>query len=65
LPSAGQLDLVFQDALGLRVASLAAGVQPAGRREFVWRPEDLPGGVYFARAATAAGVGSARLVLIK
>jgi hypothetical protein len=65
LPTAGQLDLGVHDALGRRVATLAAGVQPAGRREFVWRPEDLPGGVYFARAATAAGVGSARLVLIK
>jgi hypothetical protein len=65
LPAAGPLSLNIYDALGRRVATLAEGVQPAGRREFVWRPEELPGGLYFARAETAAGVASARLVLLK
>ncbi len=65
LPAAGPLSLRVFDALGRRVATLAEGVQPAGRREFVWRPEDLPGGVYFARVETAAGVASTRLALLK
>ncbi len=65
LPLAGALSLSIHDALGRRVATLHEGVQPAGRREFVWRPEDLPGGLYFARAETAAGTTSARLVLLK
>jgi hypothetical protein len=65
LPVAGPLSLQVFDALGRRVATLAEGLQPAGRREFIWRPENLPGGVYFARAETAAGAASARLVLLK
>jgi hypothetical protein len=65
LPAEGPLDLGVFDALGRRVATLAEGVQPAGRLEFLWRPEGLPGGVYFARAETRAGVANARLVLLK
>lgn len=65
LPAAGPFALRVYDALGRCVATLAEGDQPAGRREFVWRPEGLPGGVYFARADFAGGAASARLVLMK
>ncbi|MBM4118225.1 T9SS type A sorting domain-containing protein [bacterium] len=65
LPAAGPLALRIFDALGKPVATLAEGVQPAGRREFVWRPEGLASGVYLARAETAAGAASARLVMLK
>ena len=65
LPATGPLTLGIHDALGRRVATLAEGVQPAGRCEFVWRPDVLPGGVYFARAQTPAGAVSVRLVLLK
>lgn len=65
LPAAGPLRLEILDALGRRVATLAEGEQPAGRREFVWKPAGLPSGVYLARAEFTGGATSARLVLLK
>lgn len=65
LPAAGPFSLAVFDALGRRVATLAEGVQLAGRFELTWRPENLPSGIYFARARTAVGEARTRLVLAK
>lgn len=63
LPAAGNVDLAMYDLAGRRVATLHRGVLPAGSREFTWRPERAPSGVYFARLVVNGEVRSSRVTL--
>lgn len=61
LPAAGNVDLAMYDLAGRRVATLWRGALPAGSREFTWRPDRAPSGVYFARLVVNGEVRSSRV----
>ncbi len=70
LASAGPLELAIYSADGRLLRQLAAGDFPAGYRQFDWdgknaAGQDLPSGVYMARAKSAEGENVKRLVLMK
>ncbi len=66
LPLAGPYTLALYDAAGRHVATLAAGIRPAGRHALTWDGSRLAPGVYFARGIRpGAESAAARLVRIK
>lgn len=60
LPRAGRVALDAYDALGRRVATLAAGVYPPGVHTVPWHGPDLVPGLYFFRLRVAGGAGAVR-----
>ena len=70
LAEPGWASLTIHDLEGRRVARLAEGEFPAGRRSFVWEGRDdvgrrLASGVYFARLLTSEGARSQKLLMLK
>jgi hypothetical protein len=70
LPTSGLLALDIFSADGRKLRELARGEYPAGLRIFEWDGKDtagheLPSGVYLARAKTADGESTERLVMLR
>ena len=65
LPRAADVRLEVFDALGRRIATLAAGEQAAGTHEVTWEARDLASGVYIARLVAADAVETQRLTLLR
>ncbi len=70
LPASGRADLAVYDLAGRLVRRLESGELPAGDHVRVWSGDDdagrsLPSGTYVARLATAAGVETRTLVLVR
>ncbi len=65
LPASGPVRLAVYDALGREVATLAEGVQHAGRHTAVFDGTSLPSGVYLYRLETATGVNTGLMTLRK
>jgi 3',5'-cyclic AMP phosphodiesterase CpdA len=67
LPAAGGLRLEIVDIGGRRVATIAHGFQPAGRREYAWDGRAAgvraPAGVYFVRLEAAGRVLTRRFTI--
>lgn len=61
LPAAGNVDLAMYDLAGRRVATLWRGPLAAGNREFTWRPDRAPSGIYFARLVVDGETRSSRV----
>ncbi|MCB1182825.1 PKD domain-containing protein [bacterium] len=61
----GHARLEIYDVSGRRLATLVDADRAAGRHEVVWRPEDLPSGVYFSRLTVAGRTDTRRVTLLK
>ncbi len=62
---AGPVRLSVYDVLGRRVATLVAGVLPAGRHQARWEAGTLAGGVYLYRLEAGGLVQTRRMILLK
>ncbi|MFA7329636.1 MAG: alpha-amylase family glycosyl hydrolase [Candidatus Delongbacteria bacterium] len=65
LPAAAQVELEIFNLAGQRVATLADGWLPAGRRVFHWNAGHLASGTYVVQARAGAWRGSRKLSLVK
>jgi hypothetical protein len=66
LRESGPARLSVHDVLGRRVATLVDGErQQAGRHAVVWRPEELPSGLYFGRLCAGGETVSAKIVRVR
>jgi hypothetical protein len=67
LPQAGRIALDILDVSGRRVATVADGFEPAGRREFAWDGragrDPAPAGLYIARLEAAGRVLTRRFAV--
>ncbi len=61
----GRVQLVIFDVHGRQVGKLVAASRSPGKYRAVWRPEELPSGVYFARLQTPARMQVAKLILLR
>ena len=65
LPASGPVRLAVYDALGREVATLAQGVQQAGRHTAVFDGTSLPSGVYMYRLEAAGRAHTGLMTLRK
>jgi len=65
LPRAADVHLSVYDALGRRVATLAEGRQPAGRKERVFDAGRLPSGLYLVRLQADDRVVTRRVTVVR
>jgi len=65
LPNSAPIDLAVHDLVGRRVATIASGVYPAGRRVFDWDGAGMRGGIYYVRLRVNGQVLSTRVALLK
>jgi hypothetical protein len=65
LPRETDVQLTVHDLAGRRVATLASGRQPAGRRDFTWVGAGVRDGVYFVRLTVEGRVYSSRVALLR
>jgi len=65
LPAAGRVELEIFNLAGQRVAVLANGWLPAGRRVWSWDASALASGTYLVKAETPAGAQTRKLLLVK
>ncbi len=70
LPAAGRVRVTIHDVSGRQVRSLHSGVLSAGPHDLIWDAHDDGGrqvapGIYLARVATADGVGTTRVVILR
>jgi hypothetical protein len=65
LPNSAPIDLAVHDLAGRRVATIASGVYPAGRRVFDWDGAGMRGGIYYVRLRVNGQVLSTRVALLK
>ena len=70
LPEAGEVRLAVYDALGRRVATLAAGPRPAGRHQIRWDGRSgagarLASGLYFVRLEAGGQVRTRQLTIVR
>jgi hypothetical protein len=65
LPTTAPIDLAVHDLAGRRVATLASGVYPAGRRLFSWDGAGLRGGIYYVQLRVNGQVLSTRVALLR
>jgi hypothetical protein len=65
LPRAADVHLSVYDALGRRVATLAQGRQPAGRKERVFDAGRLPSGLYLVRLQADDRVVTRRVTVVR
>ncbi|MEF8939742.1 MAG: T9SS type A sorting domain-containing protein [Salinivenus sp.] len=65
LPRAADVHLSVYDALGRRVATLAEGRQPAGRKERVFDAGRLPSGLYLVRLQADDHVVTRRVTVVR
>jgi hypothetical protein len=65
LPREADVDLAVLDLAGRRVATLASGRQPAGRRDFTWSGAGAREGLYFVQLRVEGKVYSTRVALVR
>ncbi|MCB2203575.1 T9SS type A sorting domain-containing protein [bacterium] len=65
LSTAAEISLIVYDALGRKVATIAAGHYGAGTHRVYFDAKDLPGGVYSARLSAGASMQHIRMLLLK
>jgi len=65
LPEQADVRIEIYNILGQKVATLFDGDQQAGQHEIVWRADEYPSGVYFARMSSAIGSKNIKMLLLK
>ena len=65
LPKAGQARLEIYNATGQKVATLANGLQTAGKHSFVWDAKSFASGIYFYVLKAEGLVQTKKMVLLK
>jgi hypothetical protein len=65
LPKSGRAALKVYSVSGKETAVLVDGPMDAGAHEVLWRPGDIPSGIYFARLQSAGLCRSIKLTLVK
>ena len=65
LPAAGRVSLKVFDLRGREVATLVEGEAPAGSYTTVWNGANAASGLYFCQLATAQGLLTRRMLLVK
>jgi len=65
LPEPTDVRIEIYNILGQRVETLFDGDQQAGNHSVVWRADDYPSGVYFARLTIAMSSENIKMVLLK
>jgi hypothetical protein len=65
LPSTGSADLYVMDLSGRRISTLVSGELAEGAHSVSWDTAEVPSGLYFVRLATADGIATARLMVVK
>lgn len=65
LPREADVDLTVHDLAGRRVATLASGRLPAGRRDFTWSGSGVRDGLYFVRLTVDGRVYTSRVALLR
>ncbi|SDK72760.1 Concanavalin A-like lectin/glucanases superfamily protein [Catalinimonas alkaloidigena] len=65
LPQRQHITLNLYNAVGAEVATLVDGWYERGTHTLRWRPNALPGGLYFYRLETAGGFAATRKVLLQ
>lgn len=65
LASAGKATLAVYDIIGHKLTTLVEGKQEAGNHRVIWKPKDIPSGVYFARMSVRELSVVTRMVLVK
>jgi hypothetical protein len=61
----GQVSVMVYDHTGRNVETIYDGVRESGNHEFVWTPEALANGVYFAKIKADGQMQTLKLVLNK
>ncbi len=64
-PQPGRTALTIYDILGRKVETVYDSYLPAGNREFIWRADKYPSGIYFALIRSSNIAESVKLTLIK
>jgi len=65
LPEQEDVRIDIYNILGRRVATLFDGEQQAGNHEIVWRADEYPSGVYFARLSAGTRSENIKMLLLK
>ena len=65
LRNTGKVSIKVFNLAGQEMITLFDGFQPAGKNEIEWKPEGLPGGVYFYSLQTEKGIISGKCILQK
>jgi len=65
LPERSQVELRVFDLQGRQVGVLVRGVEAAGEHTVQWRPEGVPGGIYFCRLQAGPRVVIRRMALLR
>ncbi len=65
LPGPGSVRLAIHDVRGRHVATLAEGMQPAGKYEAVWNGRAAQPGVYFAQLEHGGETRTKKIVLVR
>ena len=61
----GEVSLKIYSSLGVEVATLVSGVQPAGRHSVAWNPVGFVSGIYFCTLKSGGLLSTRRLILLK
>lgn len=64
LPERSEVELRIFDLQGRQVGVLVHGVEAAGEHAVQWRPEGVPGGIYFCRLRAGSRVVIRRMALL-
>jgi hypothetical protein len=65
LPESAEIRIEIYNILGQKVDVLFDGYKQAGYHNVIWRADDFPSGVYFARLEAGAKSESVMMVLLK
>ena len=65
LPKSGEVELAVYDAVGQKVATLAAGVMSAGRHGVSWDGASVAAGVYFYRLSFEGKTRTNRMAVVR
>lgn len=65
LDRTAKVSLTIWDTNGREVARLIDKVQKDGRYEYIWRADDLPAGIYFARLQSGDKVAVRKMAVLK
>jgi len=65
IPQKTKVKLEIFNTLGQKVATLVDDTKPAGKYVLIWKPTDLPSGVYFYRLNAGIYSETKKLVLLK
>jgi hypothetical protein len=65
LPDQATVTIKIYNILGQVIATLADGIQPAGRHSVIWNADNSPSGVYFCQIQTGEYLVTRKMMLIK